>query len=497
MLDKGNPHIAMRRQFALSNILVFILLLASCAPVVNVGADNRSIASQTAIAPANPAPTQTAPMPGELIDYLAQNGDTLPALAARFNTTIEGILAANPDIPQQVTTLPPGLPMQIPAYFLPLTSAPFHIVPDSEVVYSPTAIGFDLEAAIRSHPGFLASMTGYVRSRTRSAWELIELVAQDYSLHPRLLLTLLEYQSHALTDASPPENALRFPLGYEDSQHEGLYQQLLWAAERINDGYYGWRTGVLRDLYLSDGLLIRPHPALNAGTVALQSFFSGVFGMDDFEHAIGPEGFNETFRKLWGEPSDYDIELIPANLQQPDLRLPFLPGQIWTFSAGPHFSWGTALPLGALDFAPPASEGGCASSSTWVTAPIEGKVVRSEDARVFLDLDGDGDERTGWVLFFFHIASEDRVAEGSVLEAGGLIGHPSCEGGRATGTHFHFARKYNGEWIPAAGVLPFNLDGWIVEYGREPYQGTMKKGSITISASENPTSENRVYYQFP
>lgn len=487
----------MRWQFALSCSLTFALLLAGCVPASNGSGDDGFNLSPASTATASPSPTQTLPVPGELIEYLAQNGDTLPALAARFNTTIEQILEANPNIPQQVTTLPPGLPVQIPAYFLPLIGAPFRMVPDSELVYGPTAIDFDLEAAIRDRPGFLASMTGYVRSRTRSAWEVVELVAQDYSLHPRLILTLLEYQSHALTEISPSENALRFPLGYEDSQREGLYQQLLWAAERINYGYYGWRIGVLRDLYLLDGLLIRPHPTLNAGTVALQSFFAGVSGLDDFKHTVGPEGFIETYRQLWGEPFDYEIEMIPANLQQPDLLLPFLPGQIWAFSAGPHFSWGTTLPLGALDFAPPAIEGGCAPSTVWVAAPVEGIVVRSEDARVLLDLDGDGDERTGWVLFFFHIASQDRVPEGSVLEAGGLIGHPSCEGGRATGTHFHFARKYNGEWIPAAGILPFNLDSWIVEYGKEPYQGTMKKGSITVSASTNPSSENQVYYQFP
>ena len=44
--------------------------------------------------------------PGQLVDYTAQPGDTLPLLAVRFNTTVEGILEANPFIPKSATTMP-------------------------------------------------------------------------------------------------------------------------------------------------------------------------------------------------------------------------------------------------------------------------------------------------------------------------------------------------------------------------------------------------------
>ena len=128
---------------------------------------------------------------------------------------------------------------------------------------------------------------------------------------------------------------------------------------------------------------------------------------------------------------------------------------------------------------------------------MEGVVTRSENAKVILDVDGDGDERTGWVLFFFHVAEEDRVAEGAELKIGDHIGHPSCEGGRATGTHVHVARRYNGEWIPAGGVLPFVLDGWVVDYGDEPYLGTMRKGSKVVEACTCTTNANRIFYDFP
>jgi len=60
---------------------------------------------------------------------------------------------------------------------------------------------------------------------------------------------------------------------------------------------------------------------------------------------------------------------------------------------------------------------------------------------------------------------------------------PSCEGGVSTGTHLHFARKYNGEWILADGPLPFNLDGWIAKESIVEYQGTLTRFTETVIAS--------------
>ena len=114
----------------------------------------------------------------------------------------------------------------------------------------------------------------------------------------------------------------------------------------------------------------------------------------------------------------------------------------------------------------------------------DGLIIRSEPATVVLDLDGDGDERTGWVVFYFHLATEDRAPAGLQVKTGDRLGHPSCEGGRATGTHVHIARKYNGEWIQAGGAVPFNLDGWIAQAGAAPYQGTMTRFERTVEACD-------------
>jgi hypothetical protein len=44
-------------------------------------------------------------------------------------------------------------------------------------------------------------------------------------------------------------------------------------------------------------------------------------------------------------------------------------------------------------------------------------------------------------------------------------------------------RKYNGEWLPADGPLPFVLSGWEVEEGKRIYEGYLLKDGQTVSAN--------------
>ncbi len=482
-------------RFGIVACVTIVVITSACSSVPVSNVDAQASPSPTAQIGPTPLPVRTRHAPGEVFDYIAQNGDTLPALAAHFNTSVEEIIAENPDLPSSVTTLPAGYPMRIPAYYQPLLGSPFQILPDSEVVNGPSTLGFDLSEEIRQRPGFLAGLSDYAYDRQRDAWDVVEVVARNYSVNPRLLLALLEYQTQALTKPFPDDDEDRFPLGYQNPRFPGLFGQLIWVGEEINDGYYGWREGSLRELELTDGLLVRPDPWLNAGTVAVQHVFASLYGQEEFDQAVSPEGFYQTYLSLWGDPFDLQEDFIPANLQQPELALPFAPDRVWDFTAGPHFSWGKALPLGALDFGPPSEESGCVPSAEWIVAPASGVIARSGEAAVVLDLYGDGDERTGWVLFFFHVATDDRIAAGVYVQQGDNLGHPSCEGGKSTGTHVHVARRYNGEWIAAGGVIPFVLDGWLTAYGDAPYQGTLTKGSKVVIASEYSSAETRIIYE--
>ena len=419
---------------------------------------------------------------GELVDYTAQSGDILPTLAKRFNTSVEEIQEANPIIPESATTMPPGMPMKIPVYYLPLWGSPYKILPDSLFVDGPSQIGFDTSAFVADYPGWLKNYKTFAADRNFSGAEIVEYISTKWSVSPRLLLALLEYQTHALSDPVPSDDDMDFPLGNQDWHYKGLFSQLVWAANLLNDGYYSYRKGILLSIVHQDGRLERFDPWQNAATASLHNYFNTVYDCSDYEFAIAPEGFAQTYNELFGDPWENMQPHIPGSLLQPEFILLFEPGDVWAYTGAPHTGWGKGRPRAAVDFAPPSKTSGCVHSNVWVTAVASGLVVRSEPGELMIDMDGDGDERTGWNIFYLHISTEGRPPIGTYLEQGDPIGHPSCEGGHSTGTHIHLARKYNGEWMPADYVIPFNMEGWIPHDGSQPYLGTMTRNSQVVIA---------------
>jgi murein DD-endopeptidase MepM/ murein hydrolase activator NlpD len=262
-----------------------------------------------------------------------------------------------------------------------------------------------------------------------------------------------------------------------------LYGQLLWAANALNEGYYAWRTGDLKAYNHYDGRIEHPDPWQNAVTVSIQNYFSIIYiSKNDYEQAISPEGLAKTYQELFGDPWKDEKPHIPGSLAQPDFSLPFENGKSWTYTGGPHTGWGSGKPYAAIDFAPPAAVSGCIPSEEWVTAIADGLITRTDTGVAMLDVDGDGDERTGWVILYLHLAGQDMVKPGTRVSKGDVIGHPSCEGGHSTGTHVHIARRYNGEWMVADGAIPFTLEGWVVENGSSAYEGRLVRGGLFIRA---------------
>jgi LasA protease len=429
--------------------------------------------------------------PGDLVDYAAQSGDTLPALAARFNSTVLGIRTANPQIPANATTLQPGMPIEIPIYTSPDWGTQIQIMPDSLFVNGPSVNGFDIETFVSSHPGWLEEYRETIGEATLSGVQTVNIVSTNFSISPRTLLALLEYQAGALSQPVPPPGD--YPLGYVNENAAGLYKQLVWAANMLNDGYYGWRAGSLTQFQLPDGGIERLNPWESAATVAFQYYFSTA-SPAEYARATGQDGLKSVYTNLFGDPwaAHGNLAHIPADLQQPALVLPFPAGEAWYFTGGPHSGWGAPelRPWAGIDFAPHAPN--CAISALPAVAMADGIVARSEPGVVMLDLDGDGNERTGWDILYLHISSQGEAKPGQKLKRGDPLGFPSCEGGNTTGTHVHVARKYNGEWIPADGVIPFDLEGWIVHSGDVFYKGTLRRGSQTVTADVNGNAANRI-----
>ncbi len=475
-----------------TTFILLSLVLSSCAPrEPNTAIENMI----TPLAPTIvPAPTSGRPQypPGELVDYIAQNGDTLPALAKRFNTSVEEIREANAIIPMDATTMPVGLPMKIPIYYLPLWGTEFQSIPDHAFVNGPAQIGFNTSAFVASTDGWLKYYRTYAGGKRRTGAEMVDYVAVNYSISPRLLLAMLEFQAGALTQPEPPEG--NYLLGFRRTFYDSPYLQLVIAANTLNNGYYGWRSGSLTEFELTDHSLTRPDPWQNAGSVAIQYYFSRLYAGDDYLASIGPGGLARTYETFFSNPSLDSSIVIPGSLQQPELRFPFLAGRVWSYTSGPHTGWGTGEPLAALDFAPASEVTGCytVARDLYATSMADGLIVRADVDGVVIDLDKDGDERTGWVLFYLHTATESRITVGKEVKAGDPIGYPSCEGGSSTGTHVHVARKYNGEWIIADGPLAFNLEGWVAGGGEASREGTLSRGAQTVVACECSDFRTRV-----
>jgi hypothetical protein len=54
------------------------------------------------------------------------------------------------------------------------------------------------------------------------------------------------------------------------------------------------------------------------------------------------------------------------------------------------------------------------------------------------------------------------------------------------------ARRYNGEWIPADGPLPFVLSGWQAKAGLQSYEGWLIKDDQVIYANTASTYEAQI-----
>jgi murein DD-endopeptidase MepM/ murein hydrolase activator NlpD len=119
-----------------------------------------------------------------------------------------------------------------------------------------------------------------------------------------------------------------------------------------------------------------------------------------------------------------------------------------------------------------------------VVAVADGYIIRAENGAVVQDLDNDGYEQTGWTVLYMHIESRGRLPADTYVYAGEPIGHPSCEGGISNATHLHLARRYNGEWIPADGNLPFILDGWVSSGDGILYNGYLTRDTTILEAEE-------------
>ncbi len=160
-----------------------------------------------------PTPDNPHPLPQartQVEQYTVQPGESLAGIAQRFQISVDQLARdnglANPnyvEVGQALTISLPSAENAGPA---------FKIIPDSELVNGPAAAGFDLEGFIQGQGGYLSGYSEEINDRSYTGAEIIARIAQEYSVNPRLLLAVLEYQSGWVTKARPPEPTWDYPM---------------------------------------------------------------------------------------------------------------------------------------------------------------------------------------------------------------------------------------------------------------------------------------------
>jgi len=456
------------------------------------------LVSTTIFVTASPAPT-AMPSPVPLVEampiptpagspfsyHVIEEGESLSYISWLYDTPVEELVSMN-HLEGPAAIIQTGQSLRIPLHLDQV--APQNILlPDSEVVYSPGYIDFNIKEFIESKGGYLVGYTEYVAGQQLSGPEIVERVSQQFSVGPRLLLALLEHYGGWVTNPYPTETELRLPLGPHNPRGGSLYLALGWTANRINAGYYGYKRDGFWVFTLADRSRTVTPPGLNAGTVGVQNILALHSDWETWQQELSSDGLLADYRALFGDPMAYAVEpLVPKALAQPSLSLPWAKGQGFYLSSGPHPAYADGSAWAAIDFGPPDVLGNCFYSSEPNTAAASGLIVVARQGTVELDLDGDGNIQTGWVLQYLHLVldADIPVQVGQHVAEGDIIGYASCEGGLANSSHLHFSRRYNGEWIEAGGPVPMNLSGWVIQPTLAAYEGALKRGDQVREACE-------------
>lgn len=438
------------------------------------------------------APGSTPFVHESSIVYSAQSGDTLNVVASHFNVAPEQI--TSPETIPLRGLIDPDQILVVPLTSDNSTFLP-PILPDSAVIDSPCARDFNLFEFIDSAGGYLAFYQQKVGSETLSGAEIVRRVADNNSIDPRLLLAIIEFRSGwVFRYAANPDTA--HPLGLDLPNYEGLYLELSAAARMINTGYYAWREGKISAITYTDRQSKAIAPNLNAGSVGIGYLFAQFYPSDALDYVLyNGGGFIPLYAGMFGDPWECARAvgaLFPGGLQPPKLELPFAAGETWALTGGLHADWNNGTPVGALDFAPVTGEPVCAVSKSWVRAPAAGVVSRSGNGMFVLDLVDETNQLTGWQIVFLHIAAVERAPVGTRLNLDDPVGHPSCEGGAATGTHVHVTRKYLGEWIGADEPFPFMLSGYRAVPGDASFQGVLVNGARIVTPRQDARSDSLI-----
>ena len=385
-------------------------------------------------------------------------------------------------VPLPTLTLPPagetqaGIPLPTPA-LSPMLFDDWRFT--SEQGLSVAAVQTLLDA----HPGPLKSLLITVGDRNMSVAEIIAGQAYLYSLNPKLILALLEYEQGLLSTPNPSDDQLAWALNYhgEDEKWQGLYNQIRWVTRELRRGSrdYMYATELEfkpETVRNADGEAAQrpvkgPIPAgLNPASYALIRTLAQTRTPQEMEQLVRDGSFVSTYTQLFEDPRT-PLADLPAPAA-PFLRSP-LPKPIYVTSFFDH-EYPYLTPNGSLvswlgrredaisydghdgwDYGlrpPDPILAAAAGTVLWVGNSDDGCYTPARGVVI--------DHGNGYRTLYWHL-SEISVELGQAVAAGeqiGIVGSSGC----AFGPHLHFQTQYLGRNVDPYGWCSGDADPWAV-----------------------------------
>jgi murein DD-endopeptidase MepM/ murein hydrolase activator NlpD len=333
-----------------------------------------------------------------------------------------------------------------------------------ELVYAQNFDSPAIEAFVAQAGGDLASVKVNVAGRRYPF--AVALLGQTlyYSVSPKIILALLEYQADLVTQPNQPDDRYQWAVGYygDEGRFAGFGAQIRWAVREL---FYARRDVRERPpLRYADGAVLDAPATLSHAQYVLARVLAPTIASGRLDAALAQ--YQATYERLFGP---LPLDIAPFAPPPPFLHRPLaqiMPVTSFFDHGGPFLTrnetdgvttyWGHTET--DIAFAYDGHDGWdyAAAPPDMALAAADGTVVFAGIADDNCDtlaviIDHGNDVRT----LYWHLAQID-VEIGQVVTTGsavGMIGETGC----AKGPHLHFGVQYRG-----VGIDPY---GWC---GREP-----------------------------
>jgi murein DD-endopeptidase MepM/ murein hydrolase activator NlpD len=337
-----------------------------------------------------------------------------------------------------------------------------------EIVYAPAFDSDAIERFLQDTDGNLPNLKVTVDGR-RYPFS-VALLGQTlyYSVSPKIILALIEYQSNLVTQAGLPDDRYRWAVGYrgESGRFAGMNAQIRWAVREL---FYARRDLLVRPpLTYADGVTLDAPSALDDAQYVMARVLAPTIPSGQIMVALTQ--YADVYVRLFGalEQSVSPVRVPPAMLHRPlasikpvtsffDHEGPFLTRNT---SDGVTTYWGF-VETNTSAFAYDGHDGWdyAAAPPDPVLAAADGKVIFAGIAddgcntRAVI-IDHDNDIRT----LYWHL-SQVSVEVGQPIKTGetiGIVGNTGC----SKGPHLHFGVHHRGVSIDPYGWCGRDPDPW-------------------------------------